>query len=221
MKQLQALISASEVNLAWEVVGLNLAVTLSLALVLFFVYRLTYAGVAYSRSFNVSIVMTTMVTAIVMMVIGNNLALSLGMVGALSIVRFRAAVKEPKDIAYLFWGLSIGLAAGSGAHAIAVLGTLAMLVVVLLFHVSGRENGLSCLLVVKGAGFEADAVAGILKTHAGRTRLKMQNTSAQAMECVYEIRAGKGRESKLIAALQAVPGVQTVNLVAYNGEIGG
>ena len=221
MKQLQALLSASEANLSWTTIGLNLAVTLALALVLFFAYRLTYAGVAYSRSFNVSIVMTTMVTAIVMMVIGNNLALSLGMVGALTIVRFRAAVKEPQDIAYLFWGLSIGLSAGSGAHAIAVLGTLAMVLVVMLFHISGRENGLSCLLVVKGHGYPADAVAKIVHTHAGRNRLKMQNTSPEAMECVFELRVRNGRETKLIESLQAVQGVETVNLVAYNGEIGG
>ena len=221
MKQLNALIAASNATLSWESVGLNLGVTLALALVLFFTYRLTYSGVAYSRSFNVSIVMTTMVTAIVMMVIGNNLALSLGMVGALSIVRFRAAVKEPKDIAYLFWGLAIGLAAGSGAHAIAVLGSLAMVVVVILFHVAGREHGLSCLLVVKGARFSAEAVTGKVKAMSGRSRLKMQNTSERAMECVYEIRARQGKESQLVDAVRVLEGVETVNLVAYSGEIGG
>lgn len=221
MKQLNALIAASNATLSWETVGLNLGVTLALALVLFFTYRLTYSGVAYSRSFNVSIVMTTMVTAIVMMVIGNNLALSLGMVGALSIVRFRAAVKEPKDIAYLFWGLAIGLAAGSGTHTIAVLGSLAMVVVVLLFHVAGRENGLSCLLVVKGARFSAETVTGKVRALCGRSRLKMQNTSDSAMECVYEIRARQGKESLLVDVVRAIDGVDTVNLVTYSGEIGG
>lgn len=221
MKQLNALIAASDAALSWETVGLNLGVTLALAMVLFFTYRLTYSGVAYSRSFNVSIVMTTLVTAIVMMVIGNNLALSLGMVGALSIVRFRAAVKEPKDIAYLFWGLAIGLAAGSGTYTIAVLGSLAMVVVVILFHFSGRENGLSCLLVVKGVRFSAETVTGKARELTGRCRLKMQNTSEGAMECVYEIRARQGKESLMVDAIRAIEGVDTVNLVAYSGEIGG
>jgi len=221
MKQLLELMNAPEAVLAWPQIAMNLGITLMLALVLFFAYRMTYSGVAYSRSFNVSIVMTAMVTAIVMMVIGNNLALSLGMVGALSIVRFRAAVKEPKDISYLFWGLAIGLSAGTGAYGIAIIGTLAMTFVVLAFHVTAKDHGASYLLVVKGEAFSTDAVARQVKSATRRQRLKMQNTSLDAVECVFEVKIRPASEADIVKSLRDIEGVRIVNLVSYHGEIGG
>jgi hypothetical protein len=102
---LNEMINFSGSGLTFNTILINFGVAFILAWIIYIIYRMTYSGVAYSKNFNVSIILTTLVTAMVMMVIGNNLALSLGMVGALSIVRFRAAIKEPNDIAFIFWVL--------------------------------------------------------------------------------------------------------------------
>ena len=199
----------------------NLAVTVILAFIIYFVYKMTYSGVVYSKSFNSSLVMTTLVTAIVMMVIRNNLALSLGMVGALSIVRFRAAVKEPKDISYIFWGIAVGLSAGTGAYGIAIIGSVAMTVVVFLLGIGSNDSGNSYLLIIKGASIDGDAILSKIGSLTKRHKLKMQNTDSENIEFIFEIRLGKNSESKIIETIKEIPGVKVANIVSYTGSVNG
>lgn len=199
----------------------NIMVTFILSFVIYLVYKATYSGVTYSKSFNVSIVMTTMVTSMVMMVIGNNLALSLGMVGALSIVRFRAAVKEPKDISYLFWGLAIGLSAGTGAYGIAVVGTIAMTAIVFIFHGKFTDGDSSYLLVIKGTDLYASSMTSKVTELTKRQKLKMQNTSTELVEFVFEVKIEKASEEKIVKAIREVTGVKIVNIVSYTGTVNG
>ncbi len=199
----------------------NIVITFILSCVIYLVYKMTFSGVAYSKSFNVSIVMTTMVTSMVMMVIGNNLALSLGMVGALSIVRFRAAVKEPKDISYIFWGLAIGLSAGTGAYGIAVVGTIAMTLIVFIFNGKFTDGDSSYLLIIKGTDLYATSITSKVTELTKRQKLKMQNTSVDGVEFVFEVKIEKASEEKVVKAIRELNGVTIVNIVSYTGTVNG
>lgn len=218
---LTELIDFSGATLTLPTILLNFSVSFVAAWIIYIVYRMSYTGVAYSKNFNVSIVLTTMVTAMVMMVIGNNLALSLGMVGALSIVRFRAAVKESRDISFLFWGIAVGLSAGTGAHGIAIIGTLVMTVTIFLFRFNLSGESGSFLLVIKGTQLNAEQITKQVNSITKSHKLRMKNTSTEQTEVVYEVKITKDSEDQVISLLKEIDGIETVNVVAYNGNITG
>ncbi len=194
-----------------------LLVTLVLCTIVFLVYKMTFSGVAYSNNFNFSIVLTGLITAMIMMVIGNNLALSLGMVGALSIIRFRAAIKEPKDISYLFWAVAIGLASGTGAIQIAVVGTLFIGFSILMYHLMPAKHQLF-LVIVKGGIFDEGSVKDILGKHTKKFRLRTKNTKNDLKEMIFEVRI-KGDEALVTGALNKVDQVNSVHLVMFDGHL--
>ena len=134
MKKQQILNYLLENNtaLAWEQILISFIATVFLSLFVYFIYKKTHTSALYSKSFNITLVMIAIITAMVMMLIGSNLALSLGMVGALSIIRFRTAVKEAKDSAFLFWAIGIGLSCGTGVYLIALIGSIFIAIVLLL-----------------------------------------------------------------------------------------
>lgn len=214
-------LNLSNANLSLGTVVINFLVTFLLAFIIYQVYRLTYTGVAYSKNFNVAIVFTSIVTSMVMMVIGNNLALSLGMVGALSIVRFRSAIKEAKDIGFLFWGIAVGLAAGTGAYGIAIVGTIILSIVALIFQFNIGGETRSFLLVVKGQGMDNKAITGMVSSLTKSYKLRMKNTSNKMNEVVYEVKIKKNSEDDIVEGVQKISGVELVNVVAYNGNITG
>lgn len=215
------LLRLSDMSLPPKTIMSHFILTFVLSFIIFLVYKATYAGVAYSKSFNVSIILTSLVTAMVMMVIGNNLALSLGMVGALSIVRFRAAVKEPKDITYLFWGIAVGLSAGTGAYAIAILGTVVVAVVLMVFSTKLSESDIAFLLVIKGQFLDLPAITSQVKLLTKKNKLRMKSTGKDMTEIVYEIKINPNTEDEIIRKMQAVKGIEIINIVAYNGNING
>jgi len=194
-----------------------LSVTLLLTTGIFIIYRLTYTGVAYSNNFNVSIVLTGLITSMIMMVIGNNLALSLGMVGALSIVRFRAAIKEPKDISYLFWAIAVGLAAGTGALQIALVGRRFVGLVIVIYHLI-PNNPKSYLLIVKGENCDASLIRETLGQHVKKYSLRVKNLRNEKLEMIFEVRIGKSEEA-LIKSMKAIKDVHQVNLVEFSGYL--
>ena len=205
-------------SIAFSTAMTNLAVTTLIALFIWLIYKLTYSGVAYNRAFGMSIVMTAMVTAIIMMVIQSNLALSLGMVGALSIIRFRSAVKDPRDISYIFWSVAIGLAAGTGIHLLAMAGSLALGIFVLVFTLLGHPRH-SLMLILKGRGVDANEVRDQVRRLTGRARLRMQNMAPNGTEFIYDVRLKKDLPGEAVAKeLSGIPGVETVNLVAGSEE---
>lgn len=198
----------------------NMTITLVLSLFIYLVYQKTYTGVMYSKSFNITIVLIALVTAMVMMVIQSNLALSLGMVGALSIIRFRSAIKDPKDIGYLFWGISVGLSAGTGSYVIALIGSMivAMSVFVLSHYIF---EDTAYILIIKGNKIDEKAVSNRVQKHVVKAKLRMKSINQLDTEIVYEIKMKDGQENQLIEAVKEIEHVAIVNILSNKGEIVG
>ena len=199
--------SANAALTAWTVIT-NMFVTLIVGTFIYWVYKKTYTGVMYSRSFNVTILLTTMVTSMVMMVIGTNLALSLGMVGALSIIRFRSAIKDPKDIGFIFWGISAGLSAGTGAYVIAVIGSIIIAIILFVIQRGSLEN-YPYLLVVKGTEIDEEKLRTIIASGVEKYNLRMKNHTLDGMEDL------------IIKEIKQMPNILVINVVSYKGEIAG
>jgi uncharacterized membrane protein YhiD involved in acid resistance len=202
----------------------NMLATLLVALFIYWVYRKTYTGVMYSLNFNLTILLTSMVTAMVMMVIGTNLALSLGMVGALSIIRFRSAIKDPRDIGFLFWGIAAGLSAGTGSYIIAMIGSLIIAMLLFIFKRRAYE-AYPYLLVIRGDLIDAGKIRQIVTENTENFNLRMRNTSEAGTEIIYEIKFAAEREAvqedSIVKEIKHLDGVSTVNVVYYRGEIPG
>lgn len=217
--ELQQLLSESIVQYSPLQIVLNMTVTLLLSLVVYYTYKKTYSGVLYSRNFNMTILMITLVTAMVIMIIGGNLSLSLGMVGALSIIRFRSAIKDPRDIGFLFWGIALGLASGSGAYTIAIISTCLIALIMFIGSKSKFDDSIY-LSIVKGQNIDHKALEAIINDHTKRYRLKMRNSHNQQQEFIYEVKLTKGHMA-LTEALEVLEGASSVHLVTYNGETNG
>ncbi|MCR1951597.1 MULTISPECIES: DUF4956 domain-containing protein [Clostridium] len=199
-------------------IALGMTVTLILSLLIYVTYKYCYRGVSYSRNFNLSLIMMSLVTAVVMMVIGSNIALSLGMVGALSIVRFRTAVKDPRDTVYIFWSISVGLACGVEIYDIAIIGSLFIAVVVFIFSINttSREK---YLLVIRGKiGIEENIYSVIFK-QVKHYKVRSRTINNENMEIVCEVRLKKDEDIRLINRLSSIEGIKSMNLVSQSGEM--
>lgn len=196
---------------------LSLGIAFAIGLFIFFIYKRTFRGVLYSRSFNLSLVAITMVTALVIMAVTSNVVLSLGMVGALSIVRFRTAVKDPMDLVFLFWALAVGIISGAGLHALALLGSIVIgLILFLMSRVPVTES--PYLLVVQTTSDAADAaVQSALMAAKQRFSVKSKTIATTGIEATYELRLKDGA-SRLINEIAAMTGVEHAVLIAYNGD---
>ena len=191
-----------------------IALAFALSLFIVFIYRVTYAGVNYSRNFTGCLMMLSMVTALVIMVVSSNVVLSMGMVGALSIVRFRTAVKEPTDTAFMFWAIATGIICGAGYVSIAVLVTLLLgLLFVLVHTMSGKQKYGGYMIVVRyDVGSEVEAKL------SGLTGYKMKNKtmSGNFTELVAEIKLTDTGLQK-IDYLRNIPGVREVTIMSSVG----
>lgn len=202
-----------------SVVDMLLCLALAFALGLFiaFVYRKTYTGVMYSSGFGGTLIALTMITAMVILAVTSNVVLSLGMVGALSIVRFRTAIKEPMDIAFLFWSISAGIVTGAGLLPLAVLGSLFIGIFLVLF-VNKKSTDNPYILVVSCAGDEAEAaVNGYVNRAVKKSLLKSKTVSQSGVELTVEVRL-KDMTTRFVNEISALPGVNSAVLVSYNGE---
>ena len=200
---------------SWLTIVFSLVLAFAVGLFIAFVYRKNYRGVMYSNNFVLTLVMMTLITCPVVMCIKESIQLSMGMVGALSIVRFRTAVKEPLDTAYMFWALTMGILLGAGQFfltAVTVVG-IAILLTVLVRIQSGKLN--SYLLVVRMADGSEKAVAQAVNG-LKFSRLKSNTISAAGVEATYEIRVEN--HDAFLNKVNAIPGVQDAALVAYTGE---
>ncbi len=194
---------------------LSLVLALAAGLFIAWIYRRNYRGVMYSNNFTLTLVMMTLITCPVVMCIRESIQLSMGMVGALSIVRFRTAVKDPLDTAYMFWALTMGILLGAGQFfltACAVVGIGLLLTV--LVHVQSR--GLNSYLLVVRMAEESERQANQLVNNLKVMQLKSKTVSANGIEATYEVRVDK--PDALLNKLRALPGVYDATLVAYNGE---
>lgn len=195
---------------------LSLLLALALGFLIYYVYQKTFQGVVYSRSFNFSLVLTAMVTALVILPITSNLMLSLGMVGALSIVRFRAAIKEPLDIGYMFWAISVGITTGAGFYTLSIVGTLLIAAVIIGFSYIRGSNSQAYLLVVNYDDRAQDEVGKVIGQLPFK-RLKTKTVVRGNIEVTYEVRVKDGNEA-FVQELAELEGVSNATLVSYNGD---
>lgn len=193
---------------------MSLLVATVCGLAIFFVYRYFNKGVVYSVNFNILILMVAVVTALIIITIGANLVLTLGMVGALSIVRFRAAVKDPLDVGFLFWGVAVGLMAGARLYIVALLGT-AFIAALYIIMTMVRAEKRSYLVIIRYSPDADGAVSSLLAPL--RARVKNKTVSKGFSEVTAEVRVRKGDISFLEPMRQA-EGVEGVTLVEYTGD---
>ncbi len=197
--------------------ALAMALSFALGLFIFFIYKKCYAGVMYSASFGVTLIALCMITALLILAVTSNIVLSLGMVGALSIVRFRTAIKEPSDIAFLFWAIAAGIVLAAGFIPLAVIGSLFIGLILLFFsRFRGFERPYILVLHCADAAVEQQAHA-FLAARAAKLSLKSKNVSPGCIELNYEIRL-RSADTDFVNELAAAPGVSHAVLVAYNGD---
>lgn len=197
--------------------ALALVLAFGVGLFIFLIYKKTYAGVMYSSSFGVTLVALTMITTLVILAVTSNVVLSLGMVGALSIVRFRTAIKEPLDIAFLFWSIAVGIVLAAGFIPLAVVGSVVIGLMLLVF--CNRKTHANPYIVVLTCENKAseDAAVKLLSAHTKRCVCKSKTVRAGRVELNLEVRL-KDENTDFVNALSAVDGVESAVLVSYNGD---
>ena len=200
---------------SWLTIIVSLVLAFAVGLFIAWIYRRNFRGVMYSNNFALTLVLMTLITCPVVMCIKESIQLSMGMVGALSIVRFRTAVKDPLDTAYMFWALTMGILLGAGQFfltALAVVG-IGILITVVVNVQSKRMN--SFLLVLR-MGDEAERAASQIVASVRNQQLKSKTVSSNGIEATYEVRVDK--PDALLNKLRAVQGVYDATLVSYSGE---
>ena len=196
---------------------LSIVLAFLVGLFIFFVYKKTYSGVMYSPSFGVSLIAMTMITSLAILAVTSNVVLSLGMVGALSIVRFRTAIKEPLDIAYLFWAIAAGIVLAAGMIPLAVFGSVVIGVMLLIF-VNRKTNNRSYIAMVTCNSPQSEQMVGeFLAATVEKQEIKSKTVTPGRIELNFEVRL-KNNDTSFVNGLSGISGVTAVALVSYNGE---
>jgi hypothetical protein len=194
-----------------------LVISFAVGLFIFFVYSRTFKGVMYSSSFGVSLIAMNMITCLVILTVSSNLLISLGMVGALSIVRFRTVIKEPLDLVYLFWTITAGIIVGAGLIPLAVVGSVVIGLMLFVF-VNHKSNDTPYVVVISCDGDEAEAQSMyLLGIQARKHVVKAKSVSKEGVELTVEVRLRES-SSQFVNALLGVKGVSNATLVSYNGD---
>ena len=202
---------------------ISLIVAFLIGIFIIYVYRKTYTGVVYSKAFSLCILMLAMVTAMIIRTISSNISLSLGMVGALSIVRFRTAVKEPVDTGFMFWGISAGIMAGAGLYIIAIVASLILGVLYFVTYLMGFRVANRYLLVLK---YDADAHNEIMKKLRALKRFKVRSKSIfnDKVELSLEVDIKENKNGSvsttIVDEFSGVDGVINASLIAYQNDFG-
>ena len=225
MKEYLYEVLSKTTSLTFEQIAIQIIVALLIGIVIYISYYISHAGTIYSKKFNVSLVMLTILTSMVMTVIGNNVALSLGMVGALSIVRFRTAIKDSRDTTYIFWAIIVGICCGVGDFLVAGIGSA---IVFLTMLILGRiKNDNRVLLIIRGSRNTEREIERIVFNHFNKkATMKVKNTTINNVEVIYELtRKMFNNENKsnqnITDKLYDLNGIDYVNMVVQNDEISG
>ncbi len=200
-------------SLTIDRVLLALLVTFAINLLIFYIYRKTFKGVVYTREFNVGLVLTGLVVALVVLPISSNIALSLGMVGALSIVRFRTAIKDPKDIVFTFWSIAVGIICGAGLYMIAIVGVPVIALLLLVLERTSFRGPEPFLLVVHYASEAEVAVQAALPKHKIRSR----TANADGVEFMGEVRMN-AKDVPRVDELLKIKGVKDASILSYTSD---
>lgn len=198
-------------------IAISLVLAFGLGVFIFFIYKKTFSGVMYSSSFALTLIALTMITTVVILAVSSNVVLSLGMVGALSIVRFRTAIKEPSDIAFLFWAIAVGIVLAAGMIPLAIIGSVIIGLIILIFA-NKKTSDNPYIIVISCADHDSELRAKeFINQQVSRAVLKSKSAQKGAIELNYEIRL-KDDDTDFINTLAEMPGINSAVLVSYNGD---
>lgn len=198
---------------------LSLAISFTIAVFIIFIYKKTYSGVIYSKSFSLSIILLSMITAIIIKTINSNLALSLGMVGALSIVRFRTAIKEPLDTIFMFWAIAVGIMVGAGLYVPSIIASVALgLLFFLAFSYIFKPTS-RYLLILKYDAKISNKIEQKIKEIA-KTKLRTKTIFDDQIEATYEVDLKDDLTGDLVHKFANLKGVNNASLVNYQNDFG-
>lgn len=226
MKQIiyESLVNATN-GLTIQDVITNFIAAAILAFLIYISYKVSHSGPVYSERFNVSVVMLTLITTLVMNVIGNNIALSLGMVGALSIVRFRTAIKDPRDTAYIFWGIAVGICCGVSDYLIAAIGSVLIFVFLILFGFI-RDNERIMVIINSEKKIDEEIENRMNSLFESKAVLRVHNFSVagSSSEFIYEVsdrqmKKAEKKNGKVMKNIADIEGVTSVNIIRQDDEI--
>ncbi|NQT58235.1 MAG: DUF4956 domain-containing protein [Bacteroidetes bacterium] len=193
--------------------GITLLLSLLVGVFIFQVYKKCYQNVVYTKSFNISLVMMTMVTSLVIMAVTSNIVLSLGMVGALSIVRFRAAIKDPMDIVFMFWSIAVGIVIGAGFYLLGIVGSFVIGIVIYVFNLNIKNESPYLLLINLDKADLEPQVLKRIKQETGRYYVKSKIINSDQIELAIELRLKEG-EMGFINELKQIESVTQATLVS-------
>jgi len=203
-------------NLTYEIIFMSILSAFICGMTIYFVYRRFYKGVIYSNNFNILLVLVSVITSFIVLTISSNVVLSLGMVGALSIVRFRTAVKDPLDVGFVFWAVAIGITCGAGLYIMSVICTaLISLIYIALYHFKSATRVF--LLILKYDNGSNEHVQGVLRML--NYSLKNKTGTNGKTELTMEIKS-KTDNSTYVTILSNIEGVHSATLVEYTGDFG-
>lgn len=198
-------------------IAATLCVTAIIAVYIFVIYRVVTRKTFYSKTFNISLVALSVITAAIILAMQSNLVISLGMVGALSIIRFRTAIKDPMDLVFLFWSISIGIICGAGLYEIALLTSLLVTVGIILLDMIPTSKA-PMMLVVNASELEAEeAILSVVKADGKVCKIKSRNYTEGHLDMIIEVRVAK--EAELVKAVSAIGAVKSVSLISHDGEV--
>ncbi len=210
-------------DMSWQDILINITMSALLGILIFVSYMITHRGTIYSKKFNASLVVLTVLTGTVMTVIGNNIALSLGMVGALSIVRFRTAIKDTRDTVYIFWTIIVGICCGVGDFHVAGIGSGITFLILLIFGCIKNDNRI--LLIIRGARTKQSEVKAVIyKIFEGRAIIRVENTTEETVELIFEItskllKRAEKQEPDITGRIYGLGNIEYMNIVMQNDEI--
>lgn len=223
MKEKLAELLMNQGDLSWESIVMNSAMALLLGLLIYVSYMISHRGTIYSKKFNVSLVVLTVLTSTVMTVISNNIALSLGMVGALSIVRFRTSVKDSRDTIYIFWTIIVGICCGVQSFYVAAIGSATVFLILLIF--GAIKSDTRVLLIIRGGrSIESKVEAFVYQNFFRKAILRTKNTTKTTIEYIYEIsdvilEKSQKQSPNLVNDFYDLGDVDSINFVRQNDDI--
>lgn len=197
---------------------LSLAVAFIIGVFIIYVYKKTYSGVIYSKSFSLCIILLSMVTSMIIRTISSNLALSLGMVGALSIVRFRTAIKEPTDTAFMFWGITAGIMSGAGLYLVAIIASVGIGVLYIVGYTMGFKTNRQFLFILKYEASSDKRIIDALKK-LPKTKLKSKSIVKNTIELTFEVEL-KDDDTKILDDFKDIDGVVSASVISYQNDFG-
>lgn len=197
---------------------LSLITAFMISVFIIWIYKKTYTGVVYSKSFSLSILMLALVTTLIIQTISSNIALSLGMVGALSIVRFRTAVKEPVDTGFMFWAITAGIMAGANLYLASIIGSLMLGILYYICYMMGLKMNSKYLVIVKYDDSAEDDIKNIL-SKLKKYKLKSKSKSKNNVEMTFEVELNDSTQ-KLVDKISKIDGVQNCSLISYQNDFG-